>query len=149
MFICFIDLTAAYDKIPRDLLFRVLDTRRGCSHLISLLKAVYLETSASITGLRKSFPVKSGCRQGGIESPILFNIFFDTVCRVLDHKLKSELAEDYGIGFKYRIPNEASTRAKEQLTLRTENPNCSVPYMLTTCLLYSEEKRLFRGEWKL
>ena len=118
MYLCFIDLTAAYDKIPRDLLFRALDVRLGCSHLISLLKSVYTETTASITGLRKIFPIKAGCRQGGIESSILFNIYFDTVCRVLDYQLKSELGDDYGIEFKYNIPNEATTR-----TQRTAHPS--------------------------
>jgi retron-type reverse transcriptase len=97
MYICFIDLTAAYDKIQRNLLFRVLDIRLSCTHFISLLKAVYTETTASITGLRKTFPTKAGCRQGGIESPILFNIYFDTVCRVLDTELRAELGDDYGI----------------------------------------------------
>ena len=132
MYICFIDLTAAYDKIPRNLLFRVLDIRLGCTHLISLLKAVYTETTASITGLRKSFPTKAGCRQGGIESPILFNIYFDTVCRVLDTELQAELGDDYGIKFKYHIPNEATSRSQ-----RTNHPSHGVAQLLRA--LYADD----------
>jgi len=91
LFLAFIDLTAAYDRIPRDLLFRALSVRLGCSNLVSLLKSIYTNTTAKIRGLESSFHVSTGCRQGGIESPVLFNIYFDTVCRVLDNKLSNTL----------------------------------------------------------
>ena len=112
MYISFIDFTAAYDKIPRNILFRVLDIRLGCHHIISLLKAIYTGTTAIVTASRKSFPIETGCRQGGIESPVLFNIYFDTVCRVLNYELKRVLGDDYGIKFSYRIPNEATSRTQ-------------------------------------
>ena len=56
MYISFIDLTAAYDKIPRKLLFRALDIRLGCHHIISLLKAIYTGTTAVITGSKDIIP---------------------------------------------------------------------------------------------
>ena len=132
LYICFIDLTAAYDKIPRSLLFRVLDIRLGCTHLISLLKSIYSETTATITGSQKSFTTKAGCRQGGIESPILFNIYFDTVCRVLDSELRAKLGGDYGIEFQYSIPNEATSRAQ-----RSTHPACGKSQLLRA--LYADD----------
>ena len=41
----YIDLTAAYDHIPRDFLFRVLELRTGAAFLIHILKLMYLETT--------------------------------------------------------------------------------------------------------
>ena len=34
----YVDLTAAYDHVPRDLLFRVLKMRTSAKHLIAILK---------------------------------------------------------------------------------------------------------------
>ena len=132
MYISFIDLTAAYDKIPRNLLFRVLDIRLGCRHLVSLLKEIYTNTSARISGLKKFFFVKAGCRQGGIESPIIFNIYFDTVCKVLDYELKKTLGDGYGIEIRYRITNEATSR-----TQRTKHPSNGVTKLLRA--LYADD----------
>ena len=47
----YVDLTAAYDHIPRDFLFRVLEIRTGASFLLSILKLMYVGTTASIKGL--------------------------------------------------------------------------------------------------
>ena len=63
MYLVFIDLTAAYNKIPRHLLFRVMDIRLGCKHLVSLIQSIYTETTAKIRGSKKWFKVTNGCRQ--------------------------------------------------------------------------------------
>ena len=88
----------------------ILDFRLGTSHLVNLLKAMYTNTSAQIKGLKNVFAVETGCRQGGIESPVIFNIYFDTVCRVLDHELETALGDSYGYKFRYEIPNECTNR---------------------------------------
>ena len=48
----YIDLTAAYDHIPRDFLFRVLELRTSAAFLIHILKLMYMETTASIKGMK-------------------------------------------------------------------------------------------------
>ena len=52
----------------------------------------------------------SSCRQGGVESPFLFNIYMDTVCRVIEYELSTKLGDSYGIKYRYQIPNEPSNR---------------------------------------
>ena len=69
----YIDLTAAYDHVPRDFLFRVLELRTGAKHLIAILQKMYEGTTASIAGMKEKFDVLIGCRQGGQESPCIFN----------------------------------------------------------------------------
>ena len=109
-YVLYIDLTAAYDKLPRHLLFYLLYKRFKCHHLIDLLKAIYTETTAKIVGSKTKIDVKEGCRQGGIEAPLLFNIYFDFVARIIDRRLHSALGHDYGILFNYRIPGECTNR---------------------------------------
>ena len=74
----YIDLTAAYDHVPRDFLFRVLSMRTGAHHLIAILKKMYENTTACIRGTEAKFDILIGCRQGGQESPCIFNYYFDS-----------------------------------------------------------------------
>ena len=50
LFICFIDLKAAYDWINRDMLFKILDIRLKSPILVKILKVFYTGTSAAIKG---------------------------------------------------------------------------------------------------
>ena len=78
----YVDLSAAYDHIPRDFLFRVLKLRLQAPHIIDVLHLMYIGTTASIKGMRSTFDILIGCRQGGQESPCLFNYYFDFVLKV-------------------------------------------------------------------
>ena len=108
---CFIDLKAAYDWINRDILFKVLEFRTGLPTLIKLLKCIYVGTSAAIKLSRSTFVTKSGCRQGGMESPSLFNIYLDFVLRCAIKKIE-EIIPNPGISINYAIPSQCSTRSQ-------------------------------------
>ena len=54
----------------------------------STTDAIYISTgtSAVIKGSKTFFKTFTGCRQGGLESPVLFNVFFmDFVLRCAEH----------------------------------------------------------------
>ena len=104
----FIDLTSAYDTLPRCLMFRLMSLRLDLPHFVELPRAVYTNTTAVIKGSKKSFKVARGCRQGGLESPGIFNAVFDSVCRVIHRKLIDELGNGYGLQLDYQIPIEAT-----------------------------------------
>ncbi|XP_033104467.1 uncharacterized protein LOC117107053 [Anneissia japonica] len=55
--VTYVDLTAAYDHIPRDLLIRVLLIRTGAKHIADLIKAMYEGTTACIAGMKTFFDV--------------------------------------------------------------------------------------------
>ena len=76
----FVDLTAAYDHIPREFLFRILEFRTGAKILVYILRKFYDGTTAFISGTKTHFDILVGCRQGGLESPTLFNYYFDFIC---------------------------------------------------------------------
>ena len=50
LFVCFIDLKAAYDWINRDMMFKVLDIRLKSPILVNILRVFYTGTSAVIKG---------------------------------------------------------------------------------------------------
>ena len=92
LFLCFIDLKAAYDWINPDMLFKILEIRLQSPILVTLLKAFYTGMSAAIKGCKVVFKTSTGCRQGGVESPIIFNIYIylDFVLRCVEHEVLEE-----------------------------------------------------------
>ena len=110
----YVDLTAAYDHVPRDLLFRVLKIRTGAKHLIAILKKMYEGTTASIAGMKSNFDVLIGCKQGGQESPCLFNYYFDYVLRVAATEIDKEFPNGWGIEFEYNISHLYSDREQRK-----------------------------------
>ena len=110
----FIDLTAAYDHIPRDFLFKVLEIRTGATTLINILKLMYIGTTASIKGMRSIFNVLIGCRQGGQESPVLFNFYFDFVLQVAAMEIDKAFPNGWGLKFPFNIHQACSDRERRQ-----------------------------------
>ena len=55
LFVCFIDLKAAYDWINRDMMFKVLDIRLKSPILVNILRVFYTGTSAVIKGSKTFF----------------------------------------------------------------------------------------------
>ena len=106
----YIDLTAAYDHIPRDFLFKVLDLRTGAKHLATILKKMYEGTTASIKGSKAVFDVLVGCRQCGQESPCLFNYYFDYVLNIAAYEIDKKFPDGWGLEFEFNIPHTCTNR---------------------------------------
>ena len=109
-----IDLRAAYDHVDRDMLFSVLDIRTKAPKITSILKALYTGTQASIKNTVNNFQVHTGCRQGGIESPVLFNIYMDFVLRGVEHEVLRKYPVT-GLKYAYHIKSESSTREQRSI----------------------------------
>ena len=84
--------------------------RTGATHLIALLKKMYEGTIASIRGMKTTFDVLIGCRQGGQESPCIFNYYFDYVLKVAAQEIDKEFPDGWGIPFQYEIPHSCTNR---------------------------------------
>ena len=114
LFLCFIDLKAAYDWIDRDMLFKILDIRLKSPILVKILKVFYTGTSAAIKGSKIIFKTFTGCRQGGLESPVLFNIYLDFVLRCVEHEVLQKFPNT-GLEYSFRIPGHCSTREQRSI----------------------------------
>ena len=110
----YIDLTAAYDHVPRDFLFRLLKMRTGAHHLIAILQKMYEGTTASIKGSKAVFDILIGCRQGGQESPCLFNYYFDYVLKVAAHEIDEKYPNGWGLPFEFNIPHWCTNREQRR-----------------------------------
>ena len=114
LYVCFIDLKAAYDWINRDMLFKVLEIRIKSPILVSILKLFYTGTTAAIKGSKVFFKTFTGCRQGGLESPVLFNIYMDFVLRCAENEVLQKFPNT-GLEYSFRIPGHCSTREQRSV----------------------------------
>ena len=88
---------------------------------------MYIGTTAAIQSSQSVFETLSGCRQGGLESPCLFNIFLDFVLRCAWHKIKQSFT-DPGVRIEYAIPSQCSSRSQ-----RMEHPLRGSTYITHIC----------------
>ncbi len=80
VYLCFIDLSKAFDRVDHSLLFKKLINRNIPVLIVRLLQTWYLTQTFVIRwnkSISSGFTVSNGVRQGGILSPILFNVFID------------------------------------------------------------------------
>ena len=85
LFLLFVDLTAAFDHIPRRWLFKSIERRfpdGNLPRLFTILEKLYQRTILTFDEVKKTFKTTSGVWQGGPESPFLFNLYIDYVMRV-------------------------------------------------------------------
>ena len=140
----FVDLTAAFDHVERGWLFKTIRGRFKAEHdmtIIKLIECLYESTTASLAETPDDkFPLNCGVRQGGVESPMLYNLFMDFVMRVFMDRCK-ELNIKF-LKLKYEIPESASTtgrRASGTMTLDW------IGYADDLILIFEDELSLSRG----
>ena len=78
----FIDLEKAYDRVPRQEVWRSLRQKRVPEKYVRLVQEMYRDVQTSVRsgmGETDCFEVKVGLHQGSALSPFLFNIVMDVV----------------------------------------------------------------------
>ncbi|CAG2209988.1 unnamed protein product [Mytilus edulis] len=81
-FAVFVDFKKAYDTVNRNLLFNDLNDLGISKHFLCVIKAIYsqVECAIKLNGhMTEWFSVNSGLKQGCVLSPILFNIFINSL----------------------------------------------------------------------
>ena len=125
LFLLFVDLTAAFDHIPRKWLFQSVKLRfqpNDNIRLIEILETLYNNTSLTYEEAGTTFKTTAGVRQGGPESPMLFNLYADFVMRIFLERCSN----DDDIKFfkhKYRI-NQRTFLRDERLHMRQNGNRC-------------------------
>ena len=99
LYIAFIDLTKAFDSVPRQNLWNVLSTKYDIKgRLLEAIKSTYDPCTCTVmTGYphNKWFDVKSGVKQGSVLSPILFIAYLDTVLQEVN-KEQTDIFQTFG-----------------------------------------------------
>ena len=108
-FILFVDLKAAFDHVERSWLFKSIKTRFPTGSdktLVQLIEALYSYTSTALAEAPEDkFELNTGVRQGGPESPMLYNLYMDFVMRIYLDACK--IKEVKFLQLKYEIPSSA------------------------------------------
>ncbi|CAF0801605.1 unnamed protein product [Didymodactylos carnosus] len=110
LFMCFIDIQKAYE-VNRELLWKVCRHYGLSEKLVRMLKLIYTNTKAQLRidgDFSETFDIETGIQQGGIPSPVLFNLLFDFIMRkILAEVGVSGVKLAYGNGDFYHSTREA------------------------------------------
>ena len=116
----FIDLTAAFDHIDRKWLFQLIRQRvpPGANiQLFQLIESVYDYTTTALPEDNEEiFEIIMGVRQGGPESPVLFNLYIDYVMRIFLRRCGEKNIKFFKYGC-YAIRSGASNTESIHLNL--------------------------------
>ena len=80
LFLLFVNLKAVFDHISRKWLFNTIKLCFPAGEnpkLFGILENLYKKTSLTYEEAKTTFPISLSVRQGGPESPFLFNLFID------------------------------------------------------------------------
>ena len=104
--------------------------------MVYILRKLYDGTKAYISGTKTTFDILVGCRQGGLESPTLFNYYFDFVLKVCSEEIDRKFPDGWGLSFDYRIPGECTNREQRRIKPMSGT-------QLIRWLLYADDLVLF------
>ena len=94
LYVCFIDLTKAYDTVDRNLFWTVLARFGVPQNIISVIRQFHDSMRACVRLDDKVrtrwFALEQGLRQGCVLAPLLFNIFFAVVINVASTRFKAD-----------------------------------------------------------
>ena len=109
--------------------------------MVSLLEALYSYTTTALAETPEEiFELTVGVRQGGPESPMLYNLFMDFVMRIFLETCKQQKIKF--LKLNYKIPASASTSNRETAGILTVDW-CGYADDLSLC--FDDEKSLKQG----
>ena len=121
---CFADLKAAFDSVPRELLFELLKQAGVPPKLLSLISSLHIGSMAQVRwndgSLSPPFELKCGLKQGAIYSPLLFALYFNFVMAWTKQECRKK---NLGVTFCFR-PNRPPP-PEEELIANLQNPDKS------------------------
>ena len=111
--ICFLDLEKAFDRVPREKMWKVIEDTGISSRLLMAIKSTYKDQKSAVIGDTNYFNINTGVRQGSVLSPLLFIIY-------LNHILMNIGREDYQaecLGYADDVAQTADSREKLQVIM--------------------------------
>lgn len=91
VYLAFIDLEKAFDKVPREKLWQIMRKRKINEKMVKNIESIYKHNKSYVRTRNMNsttFTTKEGIRQGGALSPTLFIIFMDEIIKKCRRKIK-------------------------------------------------------------
>jgi len=130
---CFVDLSKAFDTVNREALWVVLE-RSGCpSKFVRMIRLLHdgMQARVNFGGeLSDPFPVENGVKQGDLDAPTLFAIYFGAMLQVAFRDNSSA-----GIHVRYRSTGKL-------FNLRRMKAESKVFYTVVRDILYADDADL-------
>nr|KAF6492435.1 hypothetical protein HJG59_009638 [Molossus molossus] len=121
-----IDAEKAFDKIQRPFLIQTLSNVGIVGSYLDIIKAIYERPTANIilNGHKlKTFPLRTGTRQGCPLSPLLFNIVLEVLATAIRHEEKIK-------GIQIGKEEVKLSLFADDMILYIENPKDSIKNLL-------------------
>ena len=98
LYFAFFDLVKAFDTVQRDTLWKIL-RRFGCPEkLVTMIRLFHDDMEAAVIcgdSKSKSFPVRTGVKQGCVIAPTLFSLFLAAMLEYVDKRLCPSISVVY------------------------------------------------------
>ena len=144
LFILFVDLRKAYDSVPRDALWQVLEKSGVPPNMLNIIKSFHNGMKATIkigSTQSESFSVCNGLRQGCTLAPTLFNLYFNAVMNSWrSHNPQAGVKVKYKLGRK--LVGDRTTKSKLISTIFTKSQYAD------DAALYSSTRAAFENTTK-
>ena len=114
-YICFLDLEKAFDRGPREKIWKVLFSSGIDNQLLKAIKSTYLNQRSTVIGGTIYFTVNTGVRQGSVLSPLLFIVYMNTVIL----KIEQENFKLEKLGYADDVGQTADSMQKLQEVMNT------------------------------
>ncbi len=124
LFLCFVDLEKAYDSVPREGLFRVLEEEGAPEIVMKILRSVYSHPTAQVRigkVLGRQFEIRTGVRQGCALSCILFNFVLNQVVKSIEPTLRAN-------GVRLRMKEEGNIWKQDHPPQEREDTSWGLMY---------------------
>ena len=132
IYICFIDVKSAFDRVSHWKLFNKLLDRGVSKPIVSMFVHWYTNQSLHVTwgeAVSERFHMSNGIRQGAVASPYFFNVVFDSLNQDLN-------ASGVGCHIGFKITNNLSWA--DDLVLITPSVH-ALRDLLTVCDRFADE----------
>jgi exonuclease III len=135
VYAAFLDLSKAFDLVSYDILWKKLKSINLPPELINIFKFWYMNQVNNVKwagGLSESYRLECGVRQGGLTSPILFNLYInDLIARLSESHIGCHIDEVCVNNISFA----------DDMVLLSASP-CGLNKLLSLCQTYAESHGL-------
>lgn len=148
-FICFIDLTKAFDRIKKQDVIDILGEEQVNTQVIRVIRDMYENTTTRIRtteGMTEDIMIGEGIRQGDSISPLLFNLIMDRIIKDVAPKAGYQMGRHsvniicYADDVTLIANNEDDLqRLVHQFNISAKRYNMQISKQKTKCMVISKE----------